>query len=85
MQEVRTNIEAHAWVGLFGPSGMSADLAERFHAASVKALADPATRQRLEQIGAVPVGNTPAQFAVQLRADLALWARAVKQAGIKVE
>ena len=79
------NFEVYSWVGLFGPAGMSADLVERFHVASVKALADPATRQRLEQIGAVPVGNTPAQFAAQLRADLALWARVVKQAGIKAE
>lgn len=77
--------EAYSWVGLFGPRNLSPELTERFHAANVKALTDPATRQRLEQVGAVPVGNTPAQFAAQIQADLALWAGVAKTAGIKPE
>ena len=77
--------EAYSWVGLFGPRNLSPELTERFHAANVKALADPATRQRLEQVGAVPVGNTPAQFVAQIQADLALWAGVAKTAGIKPE
>ena len=79
------NFEAYSWVGLFGPRDLPADLTERFLAAVQKTLADPATRQRLEQAGVVPAGNTPAQFSAQIRADLALWARVVKQAGIKAE
>ena len=79
------NFEAYSWVGLFGPRDMPVDLIERFLAAAQKTLADPGTRQRLEQAGAVAVGNTPAQFSAQIRADLALWARVVKQAGIKAE
>ena len=75
--------EAYSWVGLFGPRNFPPDQVERFHAAVVKTLAEPATRQRLEQVGAVPVGNTPTQFRAQIRADLALWASVVKTAGIK--
>jgi len=79
------NFEAYSWVGLFGPRNLPAELVERFHAATVKALAEPATRQRLEQIGAVPVGNSPAQFAAQIRADLARWAEVVRVAEIKAD
>ena len=77
--------EAYSWVGLFGPRNFTPELTEKFHAANVKALADPATRQRLEQVGAIPVGNTPAQFVAQIQADLALWAGVAKTAGIKPE
>lgn len=77
--------EAYSWVGLFGPRNLPAEQVERFHAAVIKALADPATRERLEQVGAVPVGNSPSQFAAQIRADLALWAKVVKTAGIKAD
>ena len=77
--------EAYSWVGLFGPRNFTPELTEKFYAANVKALADLATRQRLEQVGAIPVGNTPAQFVAQIQADLALWAGVAKTAGIKPE
>ena len=54
----------------------------KFHEASVKLLADPAMRARLEGIGAVPVGNTPAEFAAQMKADIDRWTALVKSAGI---
>ena len=40
---------------------------------------------RYATLGIDPVGNTPAQFGQQIRADLARWEKVVKQAGIKVE
>jgi len=40
---------------------------------------------RLEQLGALPVGNSPQEFAQQMSADLARWAQVVKAAGVQVE
>ena len=47
----------------------------------------PASRRALlcAALGIEPVGNTPEQFAQQIRADLARWEKVVKQAGIKVD
>lgn len=35
--------------------------------------------------GVLPAGNTPAQFAEQIRADLARWEKVVRQANIRIE
>jgi tripartite-type tricarboxylate transporter receptor subunit TctC len=36
-------------------------------------------------LGIEPVGNTPEQFADQIRADLARWEKVVRAANIKLE
>ena len=74
--------EAYSWVGLLGPKSMPPATVARFHEAAVKVLADPAMRARLEGIGAVPVGNSPAEFSTQIKADLERWTALVKSAGI---
>ncbi len=40
-------------------------------------------KQRLAAIGYTPVANTPEQFAAQIRADVARWAKVIRDAGIK--
>ena len=42
-------------------------------------------RQRMIDQGADPVSDTPEQFAAQIRADLASWARVVKASGAKAD
>ena len=42
-------------------------------------------RDRLIATGVTPVGNTPAEFAAVIKADLAKWGKVVKVAGVKVE
>jgi tripartite-type tricarboxylate transporter receptor subunit TctC len=42
-------------------------------------------RSRYSTLGIEPVGNTPDQFAAQIRADLARWEKVVRTAGIKVD
>jgi len=48
-------------------------------------LGEPDTRSRYATLGIEPVGNTPAQFAEQIRADLARWEKVVRQANIRIE
>ena len=43
----------------------------------------PAFAQNLVNEGAIAVGNTPAEFAAVIRADLKKWAAVIKEAGIK--
>jgi tripartite-type tricarboxylate transporter receptor subunit TctC len=48
-------------------------------------LAQPDVKERLARLGAEPVGNSPAEFAAFIRAEIGKWARIVKQAGLKAE
>jgi tripartite-type tricarboxylate transporter receptor subunit TctC len=48
-------------------------------------LGEPQTRERYATLGIEPVGNAPAQFGEQIRADLERWEKVVRQAGIRIE
>lgn len=77
--------ELISWYGLFAPGGTPNDVIARAHGEAVKALASNDVRERLITTGVTPVGNTPAEFAAVIKADLAKWAKVVKVAGVKVE
>jgi tripartite-type tricarboxylate transporter receptor subunit TctC len=51
----------------------------------VKAVHAPDTQARLEAQGAVPVGNSPAEFARQIRREWEQAAKIVKTAGVRIE
>jgi len=51
----------------------------------VKILRLADVRERLAGQGAEPVGNTPEEYAVLLKADLARWGKVVKAAGIRAD
>ncbi len=79
------DFEIDNFTGLVGPAGMPADAVAKVHAAAVKALATPQVKERFASLGVQPVGNTPEQFGVVIREDLARWSKVIKSAGVKVE
>ena len=83
--EVLPGYESSAWFGLFGPGQMNADLAKRIGDAARQAIASPDVKKRLEHEGAVPVGNSPEEFARFLQAEIPRWAKVVAFAGAKPE
>ena len=56
-----------------------------FHADTVKALADPAIKSRLEQLGVVIVGSSPEELGAHLKREMDKWGVIIKEAGIKGE
>ena len=77
-----------SWYALFGPKGMPADVLARLNGAAVAALADPALRQRLADIGLdVPPREqqTPQALATLQKAEIEKWWPIIKAAGVKVE
>ncbi|MEY4364322.1 MAG: hypothetical protein RLZZ24_1674 [Pseudomonadota bacterium] len=77
--------EASSWFGLLAPAGTSADVVQRIQQEVAKALATPAVKEKLLAQGAIPGGNTPAEFAKFIDAEHAKWARVVKASGAKVD
>ena len=80
-----TGMESGSWYGLVAPAGTPATVIKFIHAATVKVLNLPETASRLATDGAIVGGNTPEQFAQEIRTEAALWARLIKQAGVRLE
>lgn len=74
------------WQGVLAPADTPRAIIDKLHDAIVKALKMPDVIDRLStQGGNDLVGNTPEQFAKQIRADLAKYAKLVRDAHVKVE
>lgn len=76
--------EATSWGAVMAPSGTPAPAIERLNAVLLEALALPAVRQRLTQVGAEAVTSSPAELAAYLRAETEKWGRVVREARITV-
>jgi len=75
--------EAVPWFGLMAPAGTPAAIIEKVHRDTVRLLAVPELRKRLEELGLDLVGNSPAEFAALIKTELPQWAKVIKGAGIK--
>lgn len=74
--------DAVQWYGLMAPAGTPQDIVTKLHQAVVSAVSDTGVRQRYRDSGAVPVGNSPDEFAAVVKADIAKWAKVVRSAGL---
>ena len=52
---------------------------------SLWGISTPDARERLASLGGDVVGNTPAEFAAFLRADLAKWSKLIRTIGLKAD
>ena len=77
--------QVESWNGLFAPAGTPADIVGRVAAALQAGYKDPALRKRMQDMGAEPVGDSPAQFQAFVEAEMKKWSSFVRQSGIKVE
>ena len=78
-------LQSGSWYGLVVPTGTPARIIKFMHAVSVKVLNSPDTIARLATDGVTAVGNMPEEFAQEIRDDTAMWAKVIKEAGIKLE
>ncbi|MFN0304361.1 MAG: Bug family tripartite tricarboxylate transporter substrate binding protein [Burkholderiales bacterium] len=80
-----SNFEAVSWVGIMAPAKTPRPIIDRLHAEITAALTEPELRRRFDALGIEPVGNTPEEFAAQIRADMARWQAVVERAKIKAD
>ena len=76
--------DVSSWYALFAPARTAPEVVRKMHADTVAALTDAVTRERLEQLGVVVVGSTPAELATFLRAEMDKWGPVIKEAGISI-
>ena len=74
-----------AWYGLLAPAGTPAGTVQWLNAEVNAVLKDPAVVARLDALGAVAVGGTPAQMGEFMQVQSSRWAKVVKDAGIKLD
>jgi tripartite-type tricarboxylate transporter receptor subunit TctC len=74
-----------AWFGLFLPAGAPPAVVERLSGETRAALNAPEVRKRLVDLGAEPLGSTPAEFAAYVNAEFERWGRLVRESNIRVE
>ena len=81
-----TGFDISAWYGLLAPAGTPRAVVMRVHDATVKILATPEMKDRFQNtLGGDAVGNTPEQFAADIKSDIERWGKIVRQTGIKLE
>ncbi|MBI5907611.1 MAG: tripartite tricarboxylate transporter substrate binding protein [Burkholderiales bacterium] len=77
--------ETSAWYGLYGPANMPKDIVDNIQKEIARISTQPDVKDRLLQLGAEPVVNTPAEFAALTQAEYAKFAKIIKTAGIQPE
>jgi len=74
--------EVLGWNGLLAPAGTPPAIIDRLNREIRSILAEPEVRRKLAEQGTTPAPTTPQEFAAIIHADIAKWARVVREAGI---
>jgi tripartite-type tricarboxylate transporter receptor subunit TctC len=74
-----------AYYGILGPKNMPKDVVDKIYAATKKVLEDPAVRKRIEDTGSLIIGNTPQQFAEQIKTEYEVYKKVVDTAKLKLD
>ncbi len=74
-----------AFYGIYGPKGLPLEVVTKVHDAVKSALGDPQVRARIEDTGSTIIGNTPAQFAQQIKVEYETYKRVAEEQKLKPE
>lgn len=77
--------EFTTWVGVLVPSATPPATVNALNALITKAVRSPDLNARFAEQGADVIASSPAGFAAHIRNELKLWARVVKESGIKAD
>jgi len=73
------------WFGILAPAATPKDVVTRLNNEVIKVVSSPEFRKKMSDIGAVPVGNTAAQMAAQIKTDTERYAKLVKDANVTIQ
>jgi tripartite-type tricarboxylate transporter receptor subunit TctC len=79
------NVDLAIWVGAYAPAGTPRPIIDRLQRELKAVINLPEVKERMVTQGQTPVGNTPEEFAANVRADLPKWEALINASGAKVE
>jgi tripartite-type tricarboxylate transporter receptor subunit TctC len=74
-----------SWIGLLAPAGTPNEIVEKISADTREVLLADDVKGRLIELGAIPGGNTPAQFAALIEKDRQRYAKIIRERGITLD
>ncbi|WP_083715944.1 tripartite tricarboxylate transporter substrate binding protein [Pseudacidovorax sp. RU35E] len=77
--------EASEWNGMLLPAKTPKAIADKLQQALAEVLKDEEVQQRMKDLGAQPIGSTPAAFADFLKKEDAKWGEVVRKGDIKLD
>ena len=77
--------EVTTWYALWGVKGTPKEALDRMYQETLKALQSPEMKVIWESQGATAGGETPEKFTALINAEIAKWAKVVKDAGAKID
>jgi tripartite-type tricarboxylate transporter receptor subunit TctC len=77
--------EAVGWNGMMAPAAMPAPVLEKIHATVVRVFRMKDVTERMISLAAEPVTTTPAEFGAYIKAEIAKWAKVVKEGNVKAD
>jgi tripartite-type tricarboxylate transporter receptor subunit TctC len=80
-----SDIECDDWLALLMPTGTPHEITTLLYRRVADILAQPAMKEQLAALGFQPVGNTPEEFAAQIRTDIVKRAKLIRDAGIRAQ
>ncbi|MDB5824303.1 MAG: transporter [Herminiimonas sp.] len=84
-ETVLPGFDVGTWFGILAPAGTPPAIVEKLYTEIAKTVNDPTIRKQLLEIGAEPVGNTPAEMAEQIKLELSTYGALAKQIKLSVE
>ena len=83
--ETLPGFEVMNWVGIFAPAGTPGEIVTKLNAEIMRVVKLPEVQSRLVTEGAASRPNTPSDFAAFQKAEIAKWAKVIKEAGLRAD
>jgi tripartite-type tricarboxylate transporter receptor subunit TctC len=77
------DFHTEAWYSVIGPPGMPADVVAKYNTLFREVLAEPETRETASRLGIAMRASAPEEVTRITREESEMWAKVIKEAGIK--
>ncbi|KQU54502.1 hypothetical protein ASG72_02380 [Bosea sp. Leaf344] len=83
--ETVPGFDVSSWFALFAPAKTPQAIIDKIQADTKAGLADPVLREKMDALAAQPVGNSPAEMAAFLQAEMKRWGDLIQEVGVKIQ
>jgi tripartite-type tricarboxylate transporter receptor subunit TctC len=77
--------ESVGWIGLAAPARTPTAILDKLNGELRKMLQDPAVKSKIEQLAAIPVGDTRQEFAAFIKSEIGKWSKVAKDSGARAD